>query len=181
MMYISRPTSPSGRYGQKNTATQIWNHARFLVKTELTLVFIHPVPFCRHNPRAGKQQSGGFLAYQRSSVCHSPIRMEGREQQNKKGFTKIMLISSSSPSHLKQRDFADDRVVDIYSNVQTHFVWQLGQQFLLIWKAHKDQRAESDAWLTSKHVNIVWGCPYPACLATAKYSCTRFWRGFEHL
>lgn len=33
---------------------------------------------------------------------------------------------------LKKWDFADDGVVDVYSNVQTHFVRQLSQQLLLI-------------------------------------------------
>lgn len=37
--------------------------------------------------------------------------------------------------YLKKRNFADDGVVDIYSNVQTHFIRQLCQQLLLICKA----------------------------------------------
>lgn len=35
-------------------------------------------------------------------------------------------------SYLEKRDFADDGVVDVYSNVQTHLIWQLSQQLLLI-------------------------------------------------
>lgn len=33
----------------------------------------------------------------------------------------VLLLSTN----LKERDFADDGVVDIYGNVQTHFIWQL--------------------------------------------------------
>lgn len=40
-------------------------------------------------------------------------------------------------SYLKKRDFADDGVVDIYSDVQTHFIWQLSQQLLLIFEGRQ--------------------------------------------
>lgn len=35
-------------------------------------------------------------------------------------------------SYLKKWDFAHDGVVDIDRYVQTHFIWQLNQQLLLI-------------------------------------------------
>lgn len=38
----------------------------------------------------------------------------------------IVLIVFRNP-YLKKGDFADNGVVDIYSNVQTHFIWQLSQ------------------------------------------------------
>lgn len=41
--------------------------------------------------------------------------------------------------YLKKSDFADDGVVDIYSDVQTHFIWQLSQQLLLIWRADNER------------------------------------------
>ena len=34
--------------------------------------------------------------------------------------------------YLEQRDLADDGVADVHGDVQTHFVWELRQQFLFI-------------------------------------------------
>lgn len=93
-----------------------------LLQTKQRLVCIQYVPFCRHSPQGGKRQSADFSACQRSFVCHNPVKRE--DKKYKKGFLWFMSVLLLS-TYLKKRDFADDRVVDIYSNVQTHFIWQL--------------------------------------------------------
>lgn len=95
-------------------------------------------PSCRRNPPAGRRRSANFSACQRSSVSHNPF--DGTRKRTKSAYNKIALlgfgrIAITSTSYLKKRNFADDGVVDIDSNVQTHFIGQLCQQLLLIYKA----------------------------------------------
>lgn len=47
-------------------------------------------------------------------------------------------------TYLKKRDLADDGVVDVYSDVQTHFIWQLSQQLLLVWKVDSKMYSMTD-------------------------------------
>lgn len=79
-------------------------------------------------------------------------------------------------SYLKKRDFADDGVVDVYSDVQAHFIWQLSQQLLLIWKADSKTYSMTERSDTDQiRMNMRARCsPYPACLVIARCSCTRF-------
>lgn len=136
------PPPPFNREIRTKVATRIRKKS-LKSEVEQTPVFKQSVPFCRHNPRAGKRQSEGFSACQRSSVCRSPARMARTRTDKKKKRFSTNHITSSPPSHLKERDFADDGVVDVYGDVQTHFIWQLCQQLLLIWKARKGESAES--------------------------------------
>lgn len=150
-------------------------------------------PFCRHNPQVSRQQSEGFSACQRSSVCHNPVERDDKKKEktvikiNKNLLVAILALqhnwvlqkdcfhSVSSIlgysfhvfSYLKKRDFADNGVVDIYSNVQTHFIWQLSQQLLFIWKADDERyiiTERSRVWDTCEHAQMLslpsmpWDC-----------------------
>lgn len=84
MMYISRPTSPSiEKYGH------LWEEKKKL-KTH-TIVFTQTVPFCRHNPQAGKRLSEGSSTCQRSSACHSPVWTVKDKDKSNKDFLSITL------------------------------------------------------------------------------------------
>lgn len=79
-------------------------------------------------------------------ICLSQPCLHGKGQrQIKQRFPIHHFISLSRPSNLKEGDFADDGVVDVYRDVQSHFIWQLCQQLLLIWKAVGGESAESKA------------------------------------
>lgn len=80
-------------------------------------------------------------------ICLSQPCKDGEDKnkytKKKKVFRKSHLFPCLHSSHLKERDFADDGVVDVYGDVQTHLIRQLCQQLLLVWKAHKGESAES--------------------------------------
>lgn len=54
-----------------------------------TLVVPQSAPFCRRNHQAGKRLSEGSSTCQRSSVCHSPVRMVKDKDKSNKDFPII--------------------------------------------------------------------------------------------
>lgn len=53
-----------------------------------------------------------------------------------------------SSEYLKKRNFADDGVVDVDGDVQTHFIRQLGQQLLLVCEGGSQDLVSVRAWKT---------------------------------
>lgn len=92
------PPPPFNREIRTKVATRIRKKS-LKSEVEQTPVFKQSVPFCRHNPRAGKRQSEGFSACQRSSVCRSPARMARTrtDKKKKKVFHKSHHIIATFP------------------------------------------------------------------------------------
>lgn len=91
------------------------------------------VPSYRRSHLAGRQPTSAASACRRSSACHSPAPKHSQQRSARAGGEAQRRTGHALPGYLEEGHFADDVVVHINGDVQPHLVWQLHQQFRLIW------------------------------------------------